>query len=550
MNPSSVLICNGTLYDGCGGPPRRGDLLVEDGRIVAVGEAKAAGGAGRILDAEGLAVCPGFIDIHSHSDLALLHREAPDLLGPFIAQGITTQVIGNCGLGVAPAPPAQRSTLAAFMALIAPAGVEWTWSSYQQYLSALKHARPPLNVVPLVAHGALRCAVLGATPGPARGRHLEAMATELEAALRAGAFGLSAGLIYPPGLWADTEELARLCRMVAAVDGLFACHVRGSSEVALEAERELLTLGERTGVRLQHSHHEAFGAPYWHLARSTLAMEDEARGQGIDIASDVIPYHAVNTSLLAVYPPWALAGGVEELCGRLARPAERDRIGLEIAGRIPHWPPWEDGWAHNLVRATGWENIVLLQAASPAHTGWLGKSFTAIGEGEGKPPFLCAAEITRAAKGNVMARYHGVAGAPGDDGVLGDLLRHPQHAIGVDVILKGDGVPHPGGYGAMPRVLGHYARQRGWFSLQEAIRKATSLPASRLGLADRGRLAPGSMADLVIFDGQSICERGSYEAPRRRPQGIHWVLINGEVALESGELTGRRCGSVLHRPLP
>lgn len=542
----TLLVRNAEIHDGSGTPPVRGDLLVEGGRIAQVGRVAGAR-ADRVVDADGLALAPGFIDIHSHSDLAVLHPRAPDLLAPFLCQGITTQVIGNCGLGAAPAPEGRRATLAALMALIVPAGTTWGWSTFPEYLAAMEAAGPPLNIVPLVAHGAIRCAVLGSRPGPARGEALEAMGAELQAAMEAGAFGLSAGLIYPPGLWADTGELVALCRRVAAAGGLFACHVRGSSETAVEAEEELLAIGEGTGVRLQHSHHEAFGASHWHLARRTLAMEEAARSRGLDVASDVIPYHAVNTSLLAVYPPWTLAGGVEELCRRLQDPAQRQRIGREIAAGRPRWPPWEDGWAHNLVRATGWENIVLLQAGSPEHSPWVGKSFAAIAAAEGRPAFECAADLTVAARGDAMARYHGVSGTPDDDGILRELLAHPRHAAGVDVILKGDGVPHPGGYGAFPRLLGTYARERGWFGLSEAVRKITSLPAERLGLTDRGRIAPGCAADLVAFDPGRIGERGTYEVPHRSPEGIHWVWVNGRSVVNDGRLVPARAGRVLRR---
>jgi N-acyl-D-aspartate/D-glutamate deacylase len=540
-------IRNAVIYDGSGGPPRLGDIVVESGRIVSLA-APGSAPAAAALDVDGLAACPGFIDIHGHSDAALAHPEAPDLLGPFLQQGITTQVIGNCGLGVAPATATHRDALATFMALIVPRGTELAWESFAEYLHYLETVGPPLNIVPLAAHGAIRCAVKGTEPGVARREDLAAMGGLVQEALNAGAFGLSAGLIYPPGMWADTDELAALCVPVAAVDGLFGCHVRGSSELAVHAEQELLEIGRRTGVRLQHSHHEAFGAGHWHLTRETMRLEDTARRNGVDVASDVIPYHAVNTTLLAIYPPWALADGVPKLCERLCSDAYRRRILRDIDTRVPSWPPWEDGWAHNLVGAGGWDNIVLMQAASDSHRSWLGSSLTDIAKRTGSSPFECATEITAASGGDVMARYHGISGAPGDDDVLRQLLAHPHHAVAVDVILKGDGVPHPGGYGAIPRVLGHYARDEGWFDLSEGIRKATSLPAERLRLTDRGRLAPGYAADIVLFDPRQIGERGTWTEPHRKPSGIHAVLVNGKLVVRHGARLPGRPGVVLRRP--
>ncbi len=540
-------IRNAVIYDGSGGPPRRGDIVIESGRIAALrppGSAPAAAA----LDADGLAACPGFVDIHGHSDAALTHPEAPDLLGPFLQQGITTQVIGNCGLGVAPVTAAHRDALAAFMTLIVPRGTELAWESFAEYLHCLETVGPPLNVAALAAHGAIRCAVKGGESGVARDNELAAMSALVQEALDAGAFGLSAGLIYPPGMWADTDEIVALCAPVAAVDGLFGCHVRGSSELAVEAERELLEIGRRTGVRLQHSHHETFGPDHWHLTRETIRLEDAARRDGIDVASDVIPYHAINTTLMAIYPPWALADGVPKLCERLSSGAYRRRVAHDIDTRVPSWPPWDDGWAHNLVGAAGWDNIVLLQASSDSHRNWLGRSLSDIARRRQSTPFDCAAEITAASGGDVMARYHGISGTPDDDDVLRQLLAHPHHAVGVDVILKGEGVVHPGGYGAIPRVLGHYSRDEGWFDLSEGIRKATSLPAERLRLTDRGRLAPGYAADIVLFEPAQIGERGTWMEPDRKPAGIHAVLVNGTLVVRDGTRLPGRPGTVLrHR---
>jgi len=441
---------------------------------------------------------------------------------------------------------AHRAELAAFMALIIPEGMEFAWDSFADYMDFLE-ARPlPLNVAALAPHGSLRCAVAGTEPGPARGTTLDLITAQLSAALDAGAYGLSAGLIYPPGMWSDTDELTHLCRRVAAADGVFACHVRGSSELAIDAEHELLEIGVRTGVRLQHSHHEAFGPGYWHLARETLRMEDSARRDGIDVASDVVPYHAVNTTLLAVFPPWSLAGGVGALCERLAQPALRARIDDEIHNRVPVWPPWDDGWAHNLVRAGGWDNIVPLQARSEAHSGWLGQSFTATAAREGKSPFQCAVELVTASAGDVMARYHGISGAPGDEGMLRELMTHPHHAIGVDVILKGAGVAHPGGFGAMPRLLGHYGRDEAWLETAAAVRKITSLPADRIGLA-RGRIEVGAAADLVLFDPTGVGERGTYAHPDRPPGGIEHVFVNGTHVVARGAVRAHDAGRLLRR---
>ncbi len=543
---NSYRLRHAFVHDGTGAAAAAADVVVEGGRVADILPPGRAPSAGRTIDADGLCLAPGFVDIHSHSDGALAHPAAAELLEPFLLQGITTQVIGNCGLGLAPAPPERRRELAAFMALIIPEGMGFSWTSFADYLDHLE-ARPlPLNVAALAPHGSLRCSVTGTEPGPARGKALEQIGDALKEALDAGAFGLSAGLIYPPGMWSDTEELVELCRAVAAVSGVFTCHVRGSSELAIEAERELLEIGARTGVRLQHSHHEAFGPGYWHVARKTLQMEDAARREGVDVASDVVPYHAVNTTLLAILPPWSLVGGVGALCERLAQPHLRARIDDEVHHRIPVWPPWDEGWAHNLVRAGGWDNIVPLQARSEGHAGWLGRNLAETATREAKTPFECAVELLIASEGDVMARYHGISGAPGDEGMLRELLVHPHHSIGVDVILKGAGVAHPGGFGAMPRVLGHYGRDAGWLDPGTAVRKVTSQPADRIGIP-RGRIEVGAAADLVLFDPSTVGERGTYAHPDRPPRGVEHVFLNGAQVVAQGAIIAHGGGRVLRR---
>lgn len=540
-----LVLLDGTVVDGTGAPPHRAHVRIVAGRVESISEERPTLAGARAIDASGCVVCPGFIDIHGHSDLAFVHPESSALLAPFLRQGITTQVVGNCGIGVAPAPVERREILAAFMALIAPPDTHWGWTTFAGYLRTVESTSPPLNFAPLASHGAIRCAVLGGRSGPARGAALEAMIDELQAALAAGAFGLSAGLIYPPGMWADTAELVALCRHVAAADKVFTCHVRGSSELAVDAERELIEIARGSGVRVQHSHHEAFGRPYWERALETLRMEDEARAAGIDVASDVIPYHAVNTSLVAIFPPWALEGGVRALIARLGDRETSARIAREIHTRVPAWPPWEDGWAHNLVRAGGWNNIVILQADSAAHAHWIGRDLATIALSEGRSPFACAAEITIAGGGNVMARYHAISGTAGEDDVLRALVTDPHSAVGIDVILKGEGVPHPGGHGAIPRLLGTYARDRGWLSLSEAVRKVTSIPARRIHLSNRGVLLPGAAADVVVFDSETIAERGTYDDPGLPPEGISYVIVNGVVAVEDDEIIISGAGAVL-----
>jgi N-acyl-D-amino-acid deacylase len=529
-----LVVERGRVVDGTGDSWFRADIGVHDGRIAAMGDLAAADAAARI-DAAGLMVAPGFIDIYSHSDFLVPVGEHTSVLAPFLGQGITTIVTGNCGYSPAPVNPATAAELKSYTAFLRGPDLPDAWRTFGEYLAFLDQAGVSMNVVPLVAHGALRIHELGFAGRQLEGDELAGMKRNLDRSLEEGAFGLSTGLLYAPGIFAPPEEIEELASVLKGHDGIYTSHIRGSSETLLSATKEVIRVGEVNDIACQHSHIEAFGRPHWPKIDQILELHEAARERGVDTGFDVIPYIAANTTLLAIFPPWSLAGGVDALLDRLRDTEQRQRIRRSIEEDIPGWPCWIPGaWPHNLVEATGWDNVSLLWVEGEENKPFEGKTITEIAETRGVEPFDAAADLILAEHGHAMALYIGVSGDLADDSGLRTLLSHPWAAIETDAILTGRGVPHPAAYGAFPRVLGHYARDEGLFSLEEAVRKMTSLPAQRLGLRSRGRIQEGNWADLVLFDAASVDDRTTYREPDASPVGIHHVLVNGEVVVRDG----------------
>jgi N-acyl-D-amino-acid deacylase len=543
-----VMIRNGKIIDGTGNPWYRADVGIEGERIREIGILPASS-ADVVIDASGLLVSPGFIDIHSHSDLVYPLPDNAAILSPFVCQGTTTQVIGNCGISPSPVSKDSLPLMKGYLALITARDIPWNWSSFGGYVAVLEKTGIVMNVAPLVGQGAIRFSVMGAKSEEPTKNEREEMRTLLAGTMEQGAIGMSAGLIYPPGMWTTTEDLIDLCYVVARYGGVFTCHVRGSSETAIESEKEIIEIGRKTGVRVEHSHSEAFGKAHWPKVKDTIRLDEKARSEGIDIAFDVIPYTTANTYLTAIFPPWSLEGGVPKLIERLSDKETRAKIRHDVEHKIPEWPPWKPGgWPHNLVEATGWENISLLYLGSQKNRKLLGKSLAEIGRMQGKHPFDAAADLVIEEKGDVMALYAGVSGDPTDEEHLKLLLRHPLASIGPDAILVGKGIPHPAAYGSFPRVVGRYGRYMRLFTIEEAVRKMTSLPSQRMGLKERGLLLKGYFADVVAFKGETIIDNATYDNPFQFPTGIEYVLVNGKLVVERGKHNTKvLAGKVLRR---
>jgi N-acyl-D-aspartate/D-glutamate deacylase len=539
-------VTGGTVVDGSGGPPRRIDLAVDDGRVVALGSLGDLT-AERVIDATGKVVAPGFIDLHSHADLIVLadREQRVELLQARIRQGVTTIIVGNCGLGVAPTDTAAAETVAAINGWMTPEGVRPGALSVAAFLERIEIAGVALNVGTLVPHGPVRISAMGLGPGAPDAEQLDAMQGAVAEALEAGAFGLSTGLIYPPGMYSATDELVELARVVAERDRLFTSHVRGSSETLLPATEELIEIARRSGASVHHSHMEAVGRRFWPLIPEMIALEDRAREEGLRVSHDLFPYTRAATMMTAILPPWSLEGGVPALLDRLEDPVQRKRIRREIEERRPEWPPWlPGGWPHNLVEAVGWDGILVAGVGPEGPEELIGRSLEEIAAERGGDPFDVVAELLLSQRGQVGQQVTEISGSDAEASALFEILTHPFAAVISDAEDYGHGAPHPAHAGAFARAL-RLNREHGLLSLQELVRRMTAYPASLLGLEDRGVVREGAPADLVVFDPARVRDRATWSEPREAAEGVAYVLINGSVAVDDGRYVGGSHGRVL-----
>jgi N-acyl-D-aspartate/D-glutamate deacylase len=545
-----LILANGQVIDGTGRPAFRADVAIEGDRIAAV-EPELRADAPRI-DAGGRVIAPGFIDLHSHSDLCFTLSLAGQarLLEGRVRQGITTELLGNCGIGCVPLSEDTRPDVERVCGFITPEGVTWSWRSFASYLEHLETQGVLMNVASLVAHGPLRLMAMGARAGRPAADEQRALDRLARRAVEEGAFGVSFGLIYPPGQFADTDELVSVTRAVAAASGFAAFHQRGSSrDTVHQAVGELIEVGRRARAPVHHSHVETVGRRAWSETAGILATEDRAARDGIEITADVIPYTAVCTTMLALYPPWSLGGGVSVFLERLRDPVVRARMKHEVEETSPVWPPWaaEERIAMNIARECGWDHIRLAHVEGAANKDCEHLTIADIGRRRGTDPFDALSDLLLQESGVATQLIFGISGDEATDEPLLPLLRSPRLAFVSDAWEIGKGFPHPGAYGAFPRVLGHYVRERRLLGLEEAVRKMTSLPSDRLGLRDRGRVMTGCKADLVVFDPRTVADRSTFTDPRRFAAGIDEVLINGRRVVAGREFRPQAAGRVLRR---
>ncbi|MCH8843514.1 MAG: D-aminoacylase [SAR324 cluster bacterium] len=530
---SDLLIRGGWIVDGSGAPGFQGDVVIAEGRIEAVyreGQASVATG-GKSLDAGGLTVAPGFIDVHTHSELALV----ADPTSPFkIAQGVTTEILGNCGFSAAPLRPTTAALQQEVSAgVFGHAGLDWNWETLTGYFGRLEADGTAVNTATLVGHGALRNAVMGFEARDPTPEEMEAMRLLLAECMEAGALGLSTGLVYPPGCYAQTPELKELAKVVGRYGGIYATHLRNQSAGLLDAVAEALEIGDAGNIPVQISHHKCSGAANRGLVRESLALLDGARSGGVRPGSDMYPYLAGSSTLVSLFPPWSLEGGVRTLLARLRDDAQRTRIEKEFSVGVAGW--------ENRIGVVGWENIFVSSVSRPENGGWIGRNLQDIAASRGQPPQSTICHVVLAEEGRV-----GYIGYNSSEEDLEIMMHHPRTSFGSDGLDVGER-PHPRLYGTFPRVLGEYVRRRGVLTLEEAVHKMTALPASQTRLEGVGRIQPGYRADLVLFDAEHVDERSTFEDPRRYPEGLPHVFVGGTAVVKDGHITGALPGKVLRR---
>lgn len=523
-----LLIRAGTVVDGTGAPGRPADVAIRGDRIAVVGRLEEWRGEVEV-DASGLAVAPGFIDMHSHSDLALLVNPNAESK---LRQGVTTEVTGMCGFSPAPARGEGKDAIREMFGQWGRE-VEWTWGGFGEYLEALRSRPASVNVFPVVGHGIIRAGVMGEDDRPPVGQELEAMREAVREAMEEGARGLSTGLVYAPGMFAKTDEVAALAREIAPFGGIYFSHIRGEADGLLSSIAEAVEVGRQAGVPVQIAHLKRDGRRNWGKAGEALAALERARQEGVEVSYDVYPYTAWNTGLGQMLPAWVREGGLEAMLGRLRDPATRERIAEELAAAAEGDP---GRWGLRMIAAVETEANRRLQ----------GMTLAGVAEGRGAPPELVVMDLLVEEGGHVSMVGFGM-----DERDVKEIIAHPIGMIGSDAAAVapygtlGLGHPHPRSYGTFPRVLGHYVREEKALSLEAAVAKMTGRPAEKLGLKDRGRVAPGMAADVVVFDPRAIADRATYQGPQQYPAGIHYVIVNGVVELEGEEHQGRHPGRVL-----
>jgi N-acyl-D-amino-acid deacylase len=538
-----LVVNNGLVVDGTGAPRYRAHLGIEKGRIVAISRDQPLAGRTE-LDATGLVVAPGFVDVHSHSDWILPLADHDEILTPLVMQGITTVVAGQCGFSPAPATEEVAPLLDGFSEMLRERAFAYTWRTMSDFLDVLESQGVLLNTALLVGHGTLRYLAMGRRSGTPTERELAAMALQVGQALEGGAWGFSAGLAYAPGVFAGNPELLSLLRVVADRAALFAVHGRAYSWVSplyrpmiggtahnLRSVRELLGLARASGVKLQLSHQIFVGRRTWRTHRAVLREIETAAASGVDVAMDAFPYTVGNSTINVVFPDWFLDDFERQVddpgsLRRLKREMDVLRLGLGLDYR----------------------DITLLWARRPELAELEGLDFAAIGRRLRQPPFEAYMHVARASQGRARVLLGTYSGDGAREEPLRAVLAHPLCAFMTDTILTDQGVHNPASFGTFPRVLGRYSRELGLFTLEEAVRRMTSWPAARLGLADMGGVATGHWADLVLFDPETVADHTTPDRPDAPPSGIHAVLISGRVVARDGKVEQNgRCGRVLRR---
>jgi N-acyl-D-amino-acid deacylase len=513
-----VLITGGRVIDGTGSPWFWGDVAIQDGRIVAIGKLSGAQ-AKRTINADGAFVTPGFIDMHTHSDLQPLQNPLHECK---IRQGVTTDVVGHDGLGLAPITARTREILK--KQLTGWNGTldrEWEWGTITTYLDQFEN-RVAVNIATHVPHGTIRLIVMGEEDRAPTPDELREMQLLVDQGMREGAIGLSTGLQYAPAMFATDNEVVELCKMLRPYNGMYVPHHRNYGLYALQAYADSIEIGRRAGVSVHLTHCHFGFAVNKGRAPELLKLIDDARSEGLEVTMDTYPYLAGNTYLHALLPAWVSAGGTDAVIERLQQPDTRAKIQheMEVTG--------SDGFHFVPLDGDGWQMIVVA-----------GKSIPELAVAAGKSPFDYYADL-------LIETRLGVACLAfiGNEDNVQTILQHPAHVVGSDAIIIGER-PHPRGWGTHAKFLAYYTRDLGLLRWEEAIRKMTSAAARRMGVMDRGILRPGFAADVVVFDPVTIRDTATYENPRQHPEGIYHVLVNGTLVVDDQQVTGATPGRAL-----
>jgi N-acyl-D-amino-acid deacylase len=529
-----MVIKGGMVLDGTGSPWFKRDIGIADGKISSV--SPVSGDGSRVIDAIGLVVAPGFIDLHNHADHGIL--AFPDATN-YLMQGVTTSVTGNCGLSLAPVNPANLELLKRYLSPFLNRDIDygWDWQSLDDFYQKVEAQGTAMNLAPLVGQGTIRLAVMGLRSDSPSTEEMRQMKKLLARALQDGAFGMSSGLIYPPGSYSSTEELIELASVLGDYGALYTSHIRNEGDTLVEAVDEAIRIAEENNIPLEISHHKAAGMNNYGKVNGTLKIMAQARQRGVEVNCDVYPYTAGSTTVTSALPNWVLEGGIGSMLKRLSNPETRKAIETEIS---------EDQMSStNRIRSADWRGIHI--ADCPRHHEYEGKSLEQIFMEKGTldSPYQAFFDWLLETEADATMIMFSM-----DEDDVRTVMANPLSSIISDAWVTSPdagGKPHPRAYGTFPRVLGRYVREEKLMPLEHAVRKMTSMPASKIGLERRGIIREGFYADLVVFNPDTIIDRATFAEPHQYAEGIHYVLVNGQLVVDKGKPTGLRPGRILRR---
>ena len=533
---AGYLIRGATVHDGTGSPGRRADVAIDGERIAGVGPGLARPAGAEVVDGDGLVLAPGFIDLHSHADFT--YPAFPTAMNS-LSQGCTSEVIGNCGFSPAPVELGhdREAKLRALTGGIGPE-LDFDWSSFGEYMDRLGAKRPAVNLMALVGHSALRIAAMGMEDRLATPAELAAMRRLMREALADGAWGFSTGLVYPPGSYGNTEEVIEIGRDLKAADALYASHIRNESDEVHVALAEALRIGRELDVRTEISHLKAAGRRNHGRLPELTGMILEARDGGLDVHSDGYPYDAGSTMLNQLIPPWAHDGGVEQLVARLGSAELRGRMRHDIEHGLP-------GWQNLVVASGGWDRIIVASVTRPDLTWAQNRTVAEMAAADGKDPLEWTMDFLVADFGAPVMIIRMM-----DMRDVDVAMTFPLEGLGSDqlAVTSDSARVHPRCYGTFVRFLAQYVRERRLVPMEQAIHRMTGMAADIVGVKDRGRVATGLAADLVLFDPTTVGDEATYEEPTRLARGVEWVFVNGRPGVAQGRVVARNLGQVLRKP--